>query len=138
MLKTIVAIAFFFFTFSKFAEANFKKFDIVEIKQEKKEKSEGKNPEYLKKNKNKKTYGIVFSGDEYNKNSKAVIVAPVVLSEKDYKGRYVFPFKASGKSYVIFTDKLRVVKNDKILKSDLNLNLKEKEKVKELFNNLSK
>ena len=92
----------------------------------------------MKKNKNKKTYGVIFSGDEYNKNSKAVIVAPVVLAEKDYKGRYVFPFKVSGKSYVIFTDKLRVVKNDKILKSDLSLSAKEKEQVKELFNNLSK
>lgn len=143
MLKIIFSLLLFFSSNVLVFAENFKQFDIVETtpferEAAGKEKTEKSETEHLKKGKDKKRYAIILSGNAYNNSGKNVIIAPVVLNEKQYKGKYTFNFKNGTSNYVIFVDKIRNVNQSKLTKSDLTLQEKEKTKVKEMFNSLSK
>lgn len=131
----------FFFSFLFFTLSNaekmpeFQKFDVVEIQTE---KYKIKMPEFIKKPGQKK-YGVVISGNSYNRFSKTVIIMPLVSkSGKGYKGRFIFEFSSKNGEYLVFTDKLRTVRRDGIAKSNIFLGAQDKEKVQRLLNDILK
>lgn len=111
-----------------FAQGNFKKFDIVEIK-----------PEAQDNNKKKQLnvkYGVVISGEGYNGSSKHVIVIPMTQKKKDYKGAFVYNIKHLSKEYNIFIDKPRNVEKSRILKANISLKESEKNDISKKFNDV--
>lgn len=111
--------------FVNLAFADFSKFEIVEIKPSTKE--------------GEVKYGIVLSGTDYNKSAKSIIVAPVVLQQKNYTGKYVMEVKNENTVYVVFIDKLRTVQKNTVIKKIFQLNKKDaknmENKLNELFKN---
>lgn len=134
-------MAFLVFNLSSaYAKNSFEKFDVVELKVEQyNQKSSssvsGKSKDYLKKEAGKK-YAIVFSGKGYNASSRSIIVAPVILKTKDYTGKFVAHLKHKGKEYIVFSDKLRNIQQDKIKEVAFKPSVQEKGKVGEKFNNI--
>jgi hypothetical protein len=110
-----------------FAQGNFKKFDIVEIK------SEGKQGN---KKKQDVKYGIVLSSDSYNTGSKYLIIVPMIHKKKDYKGAFVYNFKSGIKEYTVFTDKPRSLEKSRAVKSSLMLKDGEKKEILSKFNDI--
>ena len=136
MLKIFISCLFVVLFSASAAGTTFERFEIIEISP-KAQATNGEKKQFLEKNKNVKKYGIIFSGKSYNEASKSIIIAPVVLkNEKSYTGKFVFHFKSGLKGYIIFSDKLRLIEKEKVIKTSIKLTEQEKEAVNKLFNNI--
>jgi mRNA-degrading endonuclease toxin of MazEF toxin-antitoxin module len=114
----------------------FQKFEIVELNFEKL-KENNKSSAYINRNKKQAKYALIISGSNYNNSSKSVVVIPVVLKkEKDYKGKFVYSFKNSNKTYIIFADKVRTINQNITSGSTIVLPTKEKDEINKLLENI--
>lgn len=114
----------------------FEKFEIVELNFDN-SKEKNKPSPYINKNKKETKYALIISGGNYNKTAKNVVVVPVILKkEKDYQGRFVYSIKNSGKTYIVFADKMRTISKNIAFTSAITLSPKEKDDINKTLENI--
>jgi mRNA-degrading endonuclease toxin of MazEF toxin-antitoxin module len=121
--------------FINFALADFtiSKFDVIEVKKNHRmEKAEEPSKKPTKR------YALVMSSTGYNASSKTILVAPAIVKNKDYKGKFVMEAKHEGVTYLIFLDKIRTISKSQTEKILFKLNKNESKQAREKFSELTK
>lgn len=132
MFKLLFACLALFINFA-LADFTISKFDVIEVKKnDRMEKTEEPSKKPTKR------YALVMSSSGYNTSSKTILVAPAIVKNKDYKGKYVMEAKHEGVTYLIFLDKIRTIPKNQTEKILFKLNKNESKQAREKFSELTK